>query len=376
MIYLDFNATTPVCQEALDAAMPFLTSLWANPSSGHGLGRKANEGLETARLEVADALNARPEEIFFTSGGTESNNWALLGVAEALCAKGRHIITSAVEHPAVTNPALFLMEKGFDISFAPVDSNGVVLPEAVEEALQPGTILISIMHANNETGAIMPISKISRIAKKHGVILHTDAAQSVGKIPTNVDELGVDLLSVAGHKIYAPKGVGALFVRKGTLLEPFMRGGGQELGKRPGTQNVAFNAALGAAMQKAKSLMASEIPRLEKLRNKLEERLLKSVPGLVINSAKAPRLPNTSNVLFPGVWGNAILEKSPEIAASTGAACHGGRESISSVLSAMGLDRKNAKGAVRLSLGRSTTGDEVIKAAEKLGEAWKELTGC
>jgi cysteine desulfurase len=375
MIYLDFNATTPVCQEALDAARPFLTSVWANPSSGHGLGKKALDGLETARRQVADALNARAEEIFFTSGGTESDNWALFGVAQALASKGRHIITSEVEHPAIINPALFLLEKGFDISFVPVDENCVVMPQALEKALRPDTILISIMHANNETGAVMPIGKIARMAKKHGVLLHTDAAQSVGKIPTDVDELGVDLLSVAGHKIYAPKGVGALFVRKGTPLEPFMRGGGQEAGKRPGTQNVAFNAALGAAMQKAKSLMESEIPRLEKLRNELEERLLAAVPGLSVNSSKVSRLPNTSNVLFPTVWGNALLEQVPDLAASTGAACHGNSGSISPVLAAMGLDITSAKGAVRLSLGRTTTEDEVIKAAEKLVHAWKGLTG-
>ncbi|MDI6796636.1 MAG: cysteine desulfurase family protein [Desulfatibacillaceae bacterium] len=373
MIYLDFNATTPVCQEALDAALPFLTSAWANPSSGHNLGKKAHQGLETARRQAADSLGARPEEIFFTSGGTESDNWALFGVADALASKGRHIITSEVEHPAIINPALFLLEKGFDISFVPVDENCVVMPEAVEKALRPDTILISIMHANNETGAIMPISQIARMAKKHGVLMHTDAAQSVGKIPTNVDELGVDLLSVAGHKIYAPKGVGALFVRKGTPLEPFMRGGGQEAGKRPGTQNVAFNAALGAAMQKAKSLMESEIPRLEKLRNELEERLLAAVPGLSVNSAKVSRLPNTSNVLFPMVWGSALLEQAPDLAASTGAACHGNSGSISPVLAAMGLDITSAKGAVRLSLGRSTSQKEIAAAAAMLAEAWKKI---
>lgn len=357
-IYLDFNASTPLAPEVVKAITPFLTDAYGNPSSPHWAGAPAKVALERARGQVADLLGSRPEEIVFTSGGTEANNHALCGVFFALKDRGNHLITSSVEHPAVRKPLEFLRRFGAEITVLPVNEHGRVDPEAFQRAITPQTILVSVMHANNETGTLQPIEEISRIARKAGVLVHTDAAQSVGKIPTRVDDLGVDLLSVAGHKLYGPKGIGALYVREGTPLEPFLRGAGHEGGRRAGTENVALAVGLGAACAVSTQWVASEAIR--KLRDRFEDELKSTLGASIsINGFGAPRLPNTSNVNFIDQRGSDVLARLPGIAASTGSACHAGSIELSPVLAAMGTPPKEGMGAVRFSLGRTTTWEEL-----------------
>lgn len=372
-IYLDYNATTPVCAEAREAILPFLEKEFGNPSSDYPAGRRAKLAIDEARSAVAECIGASSDEIIFTSCATESNNMAVKGVAHALGHKGRHIVTTAVEHPSITNAVLNLLENGFSADFIGVDEGGMVIPEAVYPAIRPDTVLVSVMLANNETGTIQPVAGIGAVCRKLGVLFHVDAAQAVGKIPVDVNEINADLLTVAGHKVYAPKGVGALYVRQGAALAPLLHGGGQERGLRPGTENAAFIAGLGAACRAASDGLEAKATRMRELRDRLYDSLFAAIPGLVLNGDILSRLPNTINVSFPKVSGAELLAAAPEIMASTGAACHVGG-AVSHVLAAMGLSRQRAMGAVRLSLGRYTTEIEVDQAAEILSRAWRVLT--
>lgn len=359
-IYLDYNASTPIAPEAAEAMRPYLSGHYGNPSSPHWAGAPAKQAIETARGQVAALLGCLPDEIIFTSGGTEANNHAIKGAFFALRESGNHIITTQVEHPAVIQPCRFLERLGSEITFLPVDGAGMVNPEEVRKAITPRTILVSVMHANNEVGTIQPIAEIARITREHGILFHTDAAQSLGKISANVAELGVDLLSVAGHKLYAPKGVGALYVRQGVRLEPFMHGAGHESGRRAGTENVLLDVALGAAGEVAATDMDSRQARIAELRDRFHTGL-KDLLGdtLRLNGHPTERLPNTLNVSFAGRIGAEVLQTLEGVAASTGSACHSGRQEISPVLKAMGTPESIGLGAVRFSLGRGTTPAEL-----------------
>ncbi|MBW1675358.1 MAG: cysteine desulfurase [Deltaproteobacteria bacterium] len=372
MIYLDHNATTSVAPEVAEAMRPYWGKKYGNPSSAYTLGRVAKQALEEARVQVADLLGCQPGEIVFTSGGTESNNMVIKGVAYSLAEKGRHVITTAIEHPAVTNPCLFLLYQGYDVTFLPVDSTGLVDPSAVKKAIRPTTVLISVMHANNETGTIQPISEIGALAQEAGVLFHTDAAQSVGKIPAGVSDLQVDFLSVAGHKMYAPKGVGALFIKNGLRIEPFLHGADQECGRRAGTENVMFAVALGRASLLARERMLAEAERISSLRDRLHSLLAEDIPGLVLNGHSEARLPNTLNVSLPGVDGGTLLDTIPEICASTGAACHDRSVQLSHVLAAMQVPEKTGRGAIRLTLGRENTETQIDKAAKMIIAAYNQ----
>jgi len=373
-IYLDYNATTPVDPEVADAIEPWLRQHWGNPSSSHPEGRRARDAVERARAEVAALLEASPDEILFTGCATEANNLAIRGVARALRSRGRHLVTSAIEHPSVAQPCQLLQAEGWEVTVVPVNGQGRVEPEAVARAIRDDTVLVSIMHANNETGVLQPVEEISAIARRRGVLVHADAAQSVGKLPVSVQHLGVDLLTLAGHKFYAPKGVGALYVRKGTPLEPLMVGGGQEQGLRPGTENVPFIAGLGQATVLAARRMEEESARILTLRDRLHGLLQEAIPGLRLNGDPDHRLPGTLNLSFPGVSGRELLAHASGLSASVGSACHEGEEQVSGVLGAMGLEPVRARGAVRLSLGRFTTEEEVEEAASRLVGAWRAIT--
>jgi cysteine desulfurase len=356
-IYLDYNASTPIAPEVADAMRPFLEGHHGNPWASHWAGRPAKEAVEKARGQVADLLGCKPEEIVFTSGGTESNNYAIKGTFFALSKKGNHIITAATEHPAVLNPCRFLESLGAEVTILPVDSHGLVDPDDVRKAICKKTILVSLMHANNETGTIHPIEEVSKITRERGVCFHSDAAQSCGKIPTRVDDLGVDMLSVAGHKLYAPKGVGALYLRGGIRPEPLVHGAGHESGRRAGTENVLFCVGLGAACELALShTMTTE------LRDRFWDELKRTFGDRVVsNGHPTRRLPNTLNVSFVGKNGSQILAELEEkgVAASMGAACHKDSVELSPVIAAMGISQKVGMGTLRFSLGQKTTWEEI-----------------
>ncbi len=367
-IYLDYNATTPVDPGVLAAMLPYLEKNFGNPSSSHVYGRAAKAGMDEARLQVAELLGCGAGEIVFTSGGSESNNSALIGIALANRDRGDHIITTAIEHPSITATCRYLEERfGLRVTYLPVDEHGQVDPQAVQRALTPQTILVSVMHANNETGVLQPISEISAIVHNSGALMHSDAAQSVGKIPVKVDDLGVDLLSMAGHKVYAPKGVGVLYIRSGVHLDPFIHGAGHDNGRRASTENVAGVAGLGQACLIAASRLPADEQRLAELRDRLQSQL--EVAGCIVNGHPRDRLPNTLNISFEGVDGEELLRRTPEIAASTGSACHSGRTDPSPVLLAMGLSPRRALGAVRLSMGRWTSEEDIEKATKSLLDA-------
>ncbi len=374
-IYLDHNATTPIRPEVVDAMLPYLREHFGNPSSGHVYGRRAHEAVERARAQVATLLGCEPAEVLFTSGGTEANNLAILGAAGAPGDGRRHVLTSTVEHPATARPCDRLERSGWEITRVPVDPEGWVRPEDARPFVRGDTALVTVMLANNETGTLMPIRALADLAHEKGARVHTDAAQAVGKVPVGVDDLGVDLLSVAGHKLYAPKGVGALYVRNGTPIGPVLLGAGHERGLRPGTENVPYIVGLGVACELARLDLEAEAVRVRGLRDALWEGLRVGVPGIRRNGHPTARLPNTLNVSFPGVRGSTVLAAAPEVAASTGSACHEGGESPSGVLVAMGLDPATALGAVRLSLGRGTTGEEVEVASRALVRAWHDIRG-
>ena len=375
-VYLDYNATTPVDPEVADAIEPYLWGLYGNPSSSHAFGRRARDAVEHARAQVAALIGAWPDEIIFTGCATEANNLAIRGVARALRDKGRHLITSSVEHPAVSQPCKRLEEDGWKVSVVPVDNHGRVNPEDVVNAIRSDTVLVSIMHANNEVGTIQPIEDIAAATQRHGILLHTDAAQSIGKIPVNVDMLGADLLTLAGHKFYATKGVGALYVREGTPIEPVLVGAGHERGLRPGTENVPAIVGLGKAAELALKKDRADTSCLLELREQLHKLLERGIPGLELNGHRSQRLPNTLNLSFPDTDGRELLLIASEaVAASVGSACHEEGEAVSGVLGAMGISAHRARGAVRLSLGIPSTGAEVEHAAAVLINAWVKQQG-
>ena len=373
-IYLDYNATTPLLPEAVDAMLPFLRGHFGNPSSSHPFGRAAHEAVERARAQVAAVIGAEADEIVFTSGGTEANNLAIRGVAEARPER-RHIVTSVIEHPAIAAPCAWLERQGWQIKRVGVDRDGRAKVDELVAALGGGATLVTLMHANNETGVLQPVQAAADAARRNGTLVHSDAAQSVGKVPVDVRVLGVDLLSIVGHKLYGPTGVGALYVRLGTPIRPLMLGGGHERGLRPGTENVASIVGLGVACERARLDLASESARVRALRDSLWDELRAAIPGLALNGHAAERLPNTLSVRFPGVSGSALLEATPSVAASTGSACHAGEEQAPPIVVAMNVSAREALGTVRLTLGRGTTEEEIRSAARGLAEAWRALAG-
>jgi len=366
-IYLDYNATTPLDPEVIGAMRPYIEDHFGNPSSAHFYGIAAREAVDRARARVAELLNCAPFEVVFTSGGTESNNYALKGAALALRDRGNHIVTSSIEHPAVSEVCLWLAARGFEISWLPVDDFGMVAVADVEAALRPGTILVSIMHANNEVGTIQPIAPIARAARRVGALVHTDAAQSAGKIPVDVKALGVDLLSLAGHKLYAPKGVGALFVRRGVALDKFLHGAGQEAGCRAGTENVLEIVGLGKACEIARRGLTQHAAHMRATRDALEDGLRARISAMRVNGHPVERLPNTLSVSFPGAAAQQLLGAiGDRVAASAGAACHSGAVEISHVLRAMRVPVEFAQGALRLSTGRQTTMEDTQGAVRAI----------
>ena len=375
-IYLDYNATTPVDPAVVEAMLPYLSLHFGNPSSTHHYGHRAHEAVDRARSQVADLLSCAPDEIIFTGGGSESDNLAIRGMALARKGQGNHIITQVTEHPAVINACRALERlHGFRVTYLPVDAYGRVDPADVEAVVDASTVLITVMHANNETGTLQPLKEIAEIAHRHGALLHSDAAQSVGKIPTSVGELGVDLLTVAAHKLYAPKGIGALYVRRGLQLEPLIYGGGQESGRRAGTENVAYMVALGTACELAREQLPDSQARLRNLRDLLQSRLEQELPGRIhLNGHDSERLPNTLNISVEGAIGEEVLAATPEVASSTGSACHEGNTDPSPVLVAMGRRRELALGALRLTLGRWSTEEEIERAARLLARSVDSLS--
>lgn len=374
-IYLDYNATTPIAPEAAAAMRPWLEEHFGNPSSAHAFGERARKSVAAARREVAALVGASDDEVVFTGSATEADNLALVGVARALPDK-RHLIVSAVEHPAVMQPALQLRAAGWTLTVLPVDGCGRVDPADVAAALRPDTALVSVMHANNEVGTIQPVAEIAALARANGTLMHTDAAQSAGKVALDVDTLGVDLLTLAGHKFYAPKGIGALYVRRGTPIAPILFGAEQEHGLRPGTENVPHIVGLGTAARLARERLPLATDKLAALRDELHRRLVAAVPGLALNGHPEFRLPNTLHVSFPGISGrDLLLACADTLAASVGSACHAHGDAVSGVLAAMGCSTERARGAVRLSVGYSTTVTEIEAAAVALIDAWQGQTG-
>ena len=366
-IYLDHNASTPLAPCVAAKMREVMEDAFGNPSSHHWAGAPARVHVERARVQVAELLGCAPEEIVFTSGGSESNNLALKGVffARARGAGSPHVITTRVEHPAIVAPCEFLARQGARITTLPVDGTGCVDPDDLRRAITPDTILVSVMHANNEVGTIMPIEACAAVTREHGATFHTDAAQSVGKIPTRVDALGVDLLSIAGHKIHAPKGIGALYVRAGRMLEPLVHGAGHEHGRRAGTESAMLAAALGEACRLAAD--RPEMDRVEKLRDRFWSALQRRFGNRVaLNGHPESRLPNTLNVSFIGRQGAEVLAQLEGVAASTGSACHSGRIELSPVLEAMQVPKHIGMGAVRFSLGRTTTGEDIDSVVSRL----------
>jgi cysteine desulfurase len=374
-VYLDHNATTPVAPEVVEAMATALRNSFGNPSSSYSLGQAAAEQVAAARDAVASLIGARAESLVFTGCATEANNLALLGVARACAPDKRHLVISAVEHPAVMAPARYLEAQGWRLTIVPVDETGQVSAEAVVDAVRPDTALVSIMLANNEVGTLQPVADIARQLAGRDVLLHTDAAQAVGKIAINVETLGIDLLTIAGHKFQASKGVGALYVREGTPIRSVLFGAGHEKGLRPGTENVPAIIGLGVAANLAARRLAKNDTTLRDRRDQLHERLGADIPGLSPNGHAEARLPNTLNVSFPSVRGQALLDAARDtVMASVGSACHSGESTPSGVLGAMGLDTARALGAVRLSVGWDTTAEEIETAAAALVQAWRHLT--
>jgi cysteine desulfurase len=364
-IYLDSNASTPIDSRVAAAMRPFLEHDFGNPSSLHWASLPAHAAVERARAQVAALLGCMSDEVVFTSGGSEANNLALKGVFFAQRHRGDHLVTTAVEHPAILEPCRFLERLGARVTYVPVDRTGRIDPQDVRKAITSRTLLVSVMHANNEVGTIQPIAEVSRITRARGVLLHTDAAQSAGKISIDVKELGVDLLSLAGHKMYAPKGVGALYVRQGVQLEPLVHGAGHERGRRAGTESALLTVALGQAADLVRDL--SPMREVHRLRDLLWSLLwTRFGDAVVLNGHPEHRLPNTLNVSFVGRVGSDILAAVPEVAASTGSACHAGTVELSPVLRAMAVPPEVGMGAIRLSLGRTTTEAEVREVAERL----------
>ena len=372
-IYLDYNATTPIDERVADAMLPYLYEHFGNPSSSHIFGIEAKKGVERARAQIANMLGCKVDEIIFTSGGSESNNQAIIGAALANREQGDHIITSSIEHPAVLEVCDYLRKIGFNVTVLPVDGKGRVSPRDVEEAITARTILISIMHANNEVGTIEPIEAVSEIAHSHNVLLHTDAAQSIGKITVRVDELGVDLLSMAGHKLYAPKGVGVLYIRTGTEIDKIIHGADHERNLRAGTENVLEIVGLGKACELVDKHLDDFKNHFSKMRDQLEQEIIQTFPWVIINGDLENRLPNTTNISFKGIEANLILSELITVAASAGAACHTDHVDISHVLEAMHIPSEIAMGTIRLSTGRMTTDEDIKLAVKEIIKVIKKL---
>ena len=372
LIYLDNNATTPVAAEAAAEMGRCLRLCYGNPSSSHAPGMRARAAVDRARKQVAELIGANPDEIIFTSGGTEANNMAVMGTAFRF--KKGHVIISCIEHPSVSKPVHYLNSLGFRATCLPVDRYGIIDPSLVEKHVRRDTVLISIMHSNNETGSIQPVADAGKIARKRSIVFHCDAAQSVGKVPVNVKKLRVDLLTVVSHKFYGPKGVGALFVKRGTELKPLLFGASHEKGLRPGTENVAALAGFGMAAALAKIEMPERVAVMKVLTKKLYDGLRSEIPGIRLNGHPSKRLPNTVNVSFPGVQGPALLELlKNDIAASTGSACHEGSHTPSPVLKAMGASDADAFSALRLSLGRNNSERQITRAVRLIAKAYRSL---
>ena len=373
-IYLDYNATTPIDPLVAEAMLPYIHGLYGNPSSGHFYGRSARAGVDHARAQVASLIGCSTDDLMFTSGGTEANNHAIKGVAWANGGRRNEIITSNIEHPAVTEVCQWLEGRGFRLTFVPADEFGMVDPGRVQDVISPDTLLVSIMHANNEVGTIQPIAEIAEIAHRHGALMHSDCAQSVGKIPVRVDDLGVDLLSIAGHKLYAPKGVGALYVRPGLRVEKFMHGAGHEDGRRAGTENIIGMAGLGKACEMIEENLSRFSSQMARMRDRLEQSLLSSSSDRRINGHPELRLPNTSSIAFRGLEADRILADLPTVAASAGAACHSDRVEVSHVLAAMNVPEEYAMGTLRLTVGRFTTTEEIDRAISEITEVVGRLS--
>lgn len=374
-IYLDYNATTPIAPEVIEEMGPYIEKYYGNPSSSYTFGKYNKDAIEKARKKVAGLINCDPDEIIFTSGGTESNNHAIKGVAHSFKNKGKHIITSTVEHPAVTEVCKYLYTLGFEITYVKVDNYGMINPTDIEKAIRPDTILVSIMHANNEVGTIQPIQQIATIAKKHKIIFHSDAAQSAGKIKTDIKEFGVDLLSIAGHKLYAPKGIGALYIKKGLEISNLIHGANQEKNLRPGTENVMEIVGLGKACEIARQGLSKNFNHMLEMRNLLYNGLKNRVGEIIkINGSLEQRLPNTLSIAIDNVEAHSLastIEK--KILVSTGSACHSGSTEISQVLKAMNTDLDTAKGTIRISTGRGTTEEEIDYAIKVISDAVKTM---
>ena len=371
-IYLDYNATTPCAPSVVEAMTPYWIERFGNASSDYALGHVSRAAMDDARHHVAQLLGASPSEIVFTSGGTESNNLALLGVMTHV-PRG-HLIISAIEHPAVVAPANYLRSIGYDVSVAACTPDGVVDLDQLASQLQPDTVLVSVMHANNETGAVQPIAAISRLCRRGGILVHTDASQTIGKLGTKVQELGVDLLTLAGHKFYGPKGIGALYIREGVAVQKVLHGANQELGLSPGTECVPLIVGLGRAARLAAAVDEDHIRQQTSLRERLYCALQAEVgDDLHVHAGKVERLPNTLSVSFPGVSGRELLAAVPEVCASTGAACHSGAQGMSATMAAMGVGPERARGTVRLSVGWTTSQEDVDRAAGLLAEAHRRM---
>ena len=373
-IYLDYNATTPIDSQVAEAMLPYIHGLFGNPSSGHSFGLAARQGVDLARRQVAGMLGCDVDDLIFTSGGTEANNHAIKGVAGAYRERGNHIITSAVEHPAVTEVCRYLEGRGFRVAYLPVDEYGMVDPQQVEEAITSETLLVTVMHANNEVGTVQPIAEIADIAHRHGALMHSDCAQSVGKIPVRADDLGVDLLSIAGHKLYAPKGIGALYIRPGVRLEKLMHGANHEQDRRAGTENVIDMAGLGRACELIEQNLAQYAQHMATVRDRLERGLLDSGMDVRVNGHPEKRLPNTSSVSFRSVEADRVLASLPTVAASAGAACHADEVEVSHVLAAMNVPEEYAMGTLRLTVGRFTTEDEIARAISEITDVVGSLS--
>ena len=365
MIYLDYNATTPIDKSVYKAMLPYLESQFGNPSNSYELGQFAKHGLENARSQIADLIGAKASEILFTSCGSESNNTVVKGVAYTYKNKGKHIVTSCIEHPAIMAPLSFLEKNGYEVTYLPVNRKGSVKPADLREAIRPDTILVTIMHSNNEVGTLQPIQELGEICREKDVLFHTDASQSLGKVEIDVSKLSVDFLTIAGHKLYAPKGIGALYIRDGLEIEPLLHGASQESGRRAGTENVPYAVALGEAAVQAKEHLKQD--DLLQIREYFYSRLKEAFGDKIhLNGDEANRLPNTLNISFVGSIGGDILAELPEICASTGSACHSGSKTISPVLAAMSVEEEIALGAIRFSVGRYTTKLEIDQAVNQL----------
>src|SRR5579859_3123003 len=374
-VYLDYNATTPVEPEVLDAMLPYFSGDFGNAASIHTVGQRARSAVETARDQVGALLGARSQEIVFTSGGTESDNHAIFGIIRSTLGATKHIVTTNIEHEAVLNTCQALEKEGVAVTYLPVNSDGIITVDQVEEALRPHTALITVMHANNELGSIQPLTQIGKFAAQRDIYLHTDAVQSAGKLPLDVKTLGVDLLSISAHKLYGPKGIGALYIRGGTRLQQLLYGGHHQRGFRPGTENVPAIVGLGQAAEIARKSLAQDAARVAALRDRLEQGLLSQIPQAKANGAKAPRTPNTTNILFPGIEGEALVIALDlkGLACSTGAACSSGAVEPSHVLTAIGLQPEQARSSLRFSLGRHTSPTEIDLALEIVPAAVQHL---